>query len=319
MKKVIFSVIALVIVTLVSCRKGDVDPDIKQYDEEQIQNFIKTNGITGMLRDTSGVYYKVLKEGTGNNPLKYSDSISLVFTLHTFDGRYASADTFANHYSGYLGHIQQAGYPLALQTSIYNLVKKHGGKIRLLIPSHLGYGASGVGQGSSTTNNTRIYGNQCLDYYVNVINKEKPSAQNTDNDNQSTYDDMVIRNYMTANALTGFLKTPSGIYYQITREGVGTTPITYNSTVYCTYTFRLLNGYIFDQFNSSGSGAPLEVPELVPGLRDAFTNIPTVTVGTKMTIILPSGLAYGKSALTTRSVPGNSCARFDVQILNVTP
>lgn len=309
MKKIIFSVLTLVVVALVSCRKGDVDPDIKQYDEEQIQNFIKTNGITGMQRDTSGVYYKILKEGTGD-ALQYADSINLVFTLHTFDGRYASVDTFANHYGGFLGHIQKSGYPLALQTSIYNLVKKHGGRIRMLIPSHLGYGASGVGQGSSTTNNTRIYGNQCLEYYVNVMNR-------LPGDNQNTYDDLVIKNYLTANALTGFQKTPSGIYYQITRQGVGTTPVTDNSTVYCTYTFKLLNGYIFNEYNTAGAGAPLEVPELVPGLREAFKSL--ATIGTKLTIVLPSSLAYGRTALSTNNVPANSCVRFDVQVLNVTP
>jgi FKBP-type peptidyl-prolyl cis-trans isomerase FkpA len=308
MKKIIFFLLVAVVAGLSSCRKNDTDPDIKQYDEEQIQAFIKTNGITGMQRDASGIYYKVLKAGSGD-PLQYKDSISLVFTLHTFDGRYASTDTIANHYSGYLGRISQTGYPLALQTAIYELVKKHGGKIRLLIPSNLGYGASGVGSGSSTTNNTRIYGNQCLDYYVNVMN-------NVSGDNQNTYDDLVIKNYLAANALTGFSKTASGIYYKILRPGVGTTPVTKNSTVNCNYTFTLLNGVVFSQYNDGG-GTSLDVPDLIPGIQEAFKSF--ATTGINMTLIIPSSLAYGKSGISSSNVPGNSVVRFDVQVLNVTP
>lgn len=309
MKKIIFSFLVLVVAGLFSCRKNEVEQDISQYDEEQIQAFIKTNGITGMQRDASGIYYKVLKAGTGS-PLQYSDSIGFVFTLRSFDGRYASTDTLSNHYTGYLGHVSQKGYPLGLQTAIYDLVKNYGGKIRLLVPSHLGYGAAGVGSGSSTTNNTRIYGNQCLDYYINVMN-------NQPGDNQNTYDDMVIKNYMTTNNLTGFSKTASGVYYLITRPGVGTNPITNNSTVNCYYTFQLLSGYIFDQYNVSGSGASFEIPELIPGIRETLKSF--ATTGSKMTIIMPSSLAYGANGISTQNVPGNSCVRFDVQILNVTP
>jgi FKBP-type peptidyl-prolyl cis-trans isomerase FkpA len=310
MKKIIFSLLIAVVAGFVSCRKTDADPDINQYDEEQIQAYIKSNGITGMQRDVSGVYYKVLKAATTTaKDLRYADSISMVFTLHTVDGKYASTDTISNHYSGYLGHISQAGYPLALQTAIYELVKKHGGKIRLLIPSHLGYGGSGVGTGSSTTVNTRIDGNQCLDYYVNVMSNE-PGDQNT-------YDDLVIKNYIAANGLVGFQKTASGLYYLITRVGVGTTPVTNDSYVNCNYTAQLLNGYIFDQYNYEGSGTQLEVPELTAGVKEAFKSF--ATTGTKMTVIIPSYLAYGKTGINTKKVPGNSCMRFDVQVLNVSP
>jgi FKBP-type peptidyl-prolyl cis-trans isomerase FkpA len=309
MKKIILSLLIAIVAGFVSCRKADTDPDINQYDEEQIQAYIKDNGITGMQRDASGIYYKVLKAGTGAR-FQYSDSIGLVFTLHTFDGTYASTDTMSNHYTGYLGHISRTGYPLAMQTAIYELVKNYGGKIRLLIPSHLGYGSKGIGSGSSTTVNTRIAGNQCLDYYINVMN-------NQPGDNQNTYDDMVIKNYIKANGLTGFQKTASGLYYLITRPGVGTTPVTDNSYVNCNYTFQLLNAYIFNQYNTAGAGAQFEIPELIAGVKEAFKSF--ATTGTKMTIIMPSSLAYGANGVKDQNVPGNSCVRFDVQVFNVSP
>ncbi len=309
MKKIILSLLIAIVAGFVSCRKADTDPDINQYDEEQIQAYIKDKGITGMQRDASGIYYKVLKAGTGAR-FEYADSIGLVFTLHTFDGTYASVDTMNNHYTGYLGHISQASYPLALQTAIYELVKNYGGKIRLLIPSNLGYGAKGVGSGSSTTVNTRIAGNQCLDYYVNVMN-------NQPGDNQDTYDDLVIKNYLAANNLTGFQKTASGLYYLIVRPGVGTTPVTDNSYVNCNYTFSLLNGFVFNQYNTTGAPAQLEVPDLIPGVKEAFKSF--ATTGTNMTVIMPSSLAYGANGIQSQNLPGNSCVRFDVQVFNVTP
>lgn len=307
MKKIIFSLLILVVAGLLSCRKNDVQPDIKQYDDEQIQAFIKSNGITGMQRDASGIYYQILKAGSGDQ-FQYKDSIGFVYTLRTFDGRYASVDTISNHYTGYVGHIAQGGYPVALQTAIFEIVKKYGTKVRLLVPSNLGYGSSGVGTGSSE-NNTRIYGNQCLDYYVNVMS-------NVPGD-QSIYDDLVIRNYLTANSLTGYSKTASGIYYKILRPGVGTKAITNNTTVSCNYTSLLLNGYIFSQANFGDSGVSLEIPDLIPGVSEILKSF--ATTGTNMSIILPSQQAYGQRGITSSNVPGNSCIRFDVQVLNLIP
>jgi len=62
--------------------------------------------------------------------------------------------------------------------------------MRVLIPSHW-LTVKWCGTGSITLTNGRIGGNQCLDVTVNLIK------------NQGDYDQMVIKNYMTANNLTG--------------------------------------------------------------------------------------------------------------------
>src|SRR6185437_11994742 len=99
-----------------------------------------------------------------------------------------------------------------------------------LIPSHLAYGSRGYGTGSNQNLNSKIAGNQCLDYYVHIMG-------NTKTDNQSTYDDLVIQNYMKANNLTGFtpvqskldttILSPTTYYYKILTPGTNLTdPIT---------------------------------------------------------------------------------------------
>lgn len=303
MKQPIFTFLFFTIIALVSCRKDKYDPTITQYDEDQIKSYIATNGITGMVRDTSGIYYKIITPGTGP-VLQYTDSISMVFTLKSFDGKYVSADTIDNHFEDFGSHIFVDGYPIGLQTSIYTILKYRGCVARLLIPSHLAYGVTGNGAGSSTLTNVRIGGNQCLDYNVNIIS------------DQNAYDQTVIKSYIAANGLTSTMQQdPSGIWYSITTPGTGTVAITDNTTVTSTYTTSILNGTIVDEYNVEG-GNPLDIPDLIVGLQIGLKKY--ATAGAKITFLLPSSLAYGKISTGTAVKP-NSCIRYDVQVLSVSP
>jgi FKBP-type peptidyl-prolyl cis-trans isomerase FkpA len=225
MRQRIFTLLIISAIGLLSCRKTKVEPDIKQYDQAQIQNYISAHGITGMKRDktngdTTGIYYHIINPGDSVDqgkpipPMDYPDNIAFVFTLRSFDGNYAQVDTITNHYQGFLGHVTLSKLPIGLQLAIRNNLRYRGASMRLLIPSHLAYGVNGYGSGSITNVNNRIAGNQCLDYYVHVIG-------NASTDNQATYDDQVIRNYMTANTLSGYTKTASGLWYKVLTPGTG--------------------------------------------------------------------------------------------------
>ncbi|GAC1304200.1 MAG: hypothetical protein NVSMB24_11320 [Mucilaginibacter sp.] len=316
MRQRIFTLLIISAIGLLSCRKNKVEPDIKQYDELQIQNYISAHGITGMQRDktngdTTGLYYHIINPGDSVDqgkplpPMDYPDKIAFVFTLRSFDGKYVQADTIANHYDGYLGHVTLSKLPIGLQLAMRNNLRHRGASMRLLIPSHLAYGVNGYGSGSITNVNNRIAGNQCLDYYVHVIG-------NTSTDNQATYDDQVIRNYMTANTLTGYTKTASGLYYKILTPGTGTVPITTASTNTAHYTGQLLNGTTFD--SQTTNAFSFNLLDLIPGTVEGLTNL---TVGTKISLVMPSALGYGEVA--SGSIPPNSCLNFTWTILTVTP
>lgn len=306
MKK-IFTLLLVVAAGLSACRKDDQDPDIKQYDEQQMQAYIKANNLTDFQRDkslgqdTSGMYYKILNAGTGKE-LEYSDRVSFVFTLKSFDGKYNAADTIFNQYEGYLGQIAQSNLPIGLQSALHNILKYRDGSMRLLIPSHLAYGVKGVGTGSITNTNNRIAGNQGLEYYVHVIN------------NQQVYDDLVIRNYMTANNLSGFTKTTDGIYYKINTAG---TPGSINelSTITATYTGTLLNGTVFDKTAETTATSFPVYTFNVEGLSKTLKAY--AGAGTSITVIIPSRLAYGANPPST-VIPKNAPLRFDYQITTVT-
>ncbi len=302
MKQILFSLLLLSAVSLVSCRKSGLQSDIKQYDQQQILSYIAANGITNAQKDTvggdtTGMYYQVLNVGNGAL-LSYPDSVSFVYTIKSFDGKFIASDTVTNHYDNYLGHVS----PNGLMLGINNDLMKKGGKVRFFIPSHLAYGVNGTGTGSKTITNGRIAGNQCLDYTVEVINDEK------------AYDQLVIKNYLAANNLTGqYTETASGLWYKVTTPGTSTDPITYNSTVTLTYTGLLLNGTIFDQFNTTG-GTQFNIPDVVPGFQEGLEH---ATAGSSISFIMPSALGYG--ATGGSGIPANSCLRYDCAIITVTP
>lgn len=302
MKQTIFTFLFFITIAFVSCRKDKYDPTITQYDEDQIKSYIAANGLTHMVRDTSGIYYQIITPGSGPE-IKYTDSISMVFTLRSFDGKYISADTIQNHYDDFSSHLFVKGYPIGLQNAMYSILKQKGCVARLLIPSHLAFGVSGNGSGSSTVTNGRIAGNQCLDYHINLIA------------DQDAYDQLVIKNYMAANSLTSVMhQDPSGIWYQIRTPGTGNVPITNNTTVTCTYTVYTLNGTLVDDYNVEG-GTTLDVPDLIKGVQIGLKNY--VTTGALVTFLIPSSLAYGKNASSAANV--NSCLRFEVQVLSLAP
>lgn len=310
MKQITFTLLVLISIGLVSCRKDKNDPDIKQYDDIQIKNYIAANGITGMQRDTvtgdtSGIYYKIIAPGTSTTPIEYSDIVSFVYTMRTLDGKYISTDSVnLNHYYGYAGHISGSQLtstpPLTkgMQKAVHDLIKYKGTTARVIIPSHLGYGVNGYGLGSSSNANSHVGGNQSLDYYINVIT------------NQEVYDDAVIKNFMKVNNLTGFTKTADGVYVKVSTPGTGSDVIDEDSYVTCTYTGKLLNQTVFDSATTSTS---FTVSGLIKGTQEALIG---QTAGATVSMIIPSRWAYGNSGTTGGSVSigPNTPLYFDFSI-----
>jgi FKBP-type peptidyl-prolyl cis-trans isomerase FkpA len=308
MKQTTFTLLLFATIALVSCRKDNYGPTIKEYDEDQIKSYISTNGITGMTRDTSGMYYNIINPGTGPT-IDYSDNISVVFSVRSVDGKYISVDTISNHFQQFAGHITSIVNPIGIgvqgvQSAIHNILKYRGGAMRLIVPSRLAYGTGGAGSGSSELTSGRIAGNQCLDYYIHVI------------DNQAAYDNASIKRYLANNNLTSVMQyDPAGFWYQISEAGTGTVAITENSTIQMTYTATIFNGNIVDQYNNASNLQPFDVPDLIQGVQIALKKY--ATAGALLRIVMPSSLAYGKTG--SGSVPPNSCFRFDVQVRSITP
>jgi FKBP-type peptidyl-prolyl cis-trans isomerase len=223
--------------------------------------------------------------------------------VKSFDNKYIASDTVVNHVDGILGHL----VPHGLVLSILNDLKNKGGSMRVLIPSHLGFGVDGSGSGSSTIANGHIAGNQCLDYTINLI------------DDQAKYDDQVINNYIQANNLSGYTKTASGLYYKITTPPTGANTITINSAITCNYTGQLMNNTFFDNSHAVGSNSPATFSDITntlqaKGVLEGFFLLGKG--GGSISLIMPSALGYGAGGLSG-SIPNNACLRFEITVTNV--
>jgi FKBP-type peptidyl-prolyl cis-trans isomerase len=298
-KKIIYTTLAcLAIAFLTGCRKGGDSINIRQYDEDQIKAYIQAQGLTGMQKDTtngdtSGMYYQIITPGTGNE-LEYFDKVSYAYKVYNFADTYSSTDTISNHINNYVGYLTPKGVQLGMKF----LLKRKGGKIRLLVPSRSAYGVNGI-----TTDNVKVLqGNQCLDYTINVV------------DDQAEYDELSIQNYLKRYNLSGYTRTASGLYYKITKAGTGTDVVGLYSVVGVQYTGYLLNQTAFDSANNSDGTAAFttSLSDVVIGWQEG---LPKITAGGKITLIMPSALGYGDTGNGT--TPAFSCLRFDINLITV--
>ncbi|MFZ5972110.1 MAG: FKBP-type peptidyl-prolyl cis-trans isomerase [Bacteroidota bacterium] len=117
----------------------------------------------------------------------------------------------------------------------------------------------------------------------------------------------TIDAYLQSEGITA-VADPSGIRYVVEEDGFGGTPCLENM-VSVIYTGRLLStGKEFD------SGASeFELKSLILGWQIILTQYPK---GTKLTLYIPSGYAYGTAGSGTR-IPANAILVFDIEIINI--
>lgn len=127
-------------------------------DRDSIAKFIKANNLTDIKETSQGLFYQVLKEGTGTRTAHLVDSLKihyvgkLMSTQLYFDSTTNNVDTIATKFlltdaiEGW-----QLGIPLI----------KEGGRIRLIVPSTLAY------QNKSLS--TLVKSNSILDFDIQFI------------------------------------------------------------------------------------------------------------------------------------------------------
>lgn len=127
-------------------------------------------------------------------------------------------------------------------------------------------------------------------------------------DDDNLYKDIDV--FIQETKLTGFTKTPQGVYIKIGTEGGAQKP-NIGSKVTIHYKGTLTNGKIFD--SSYDRGAPAEFPlaNLIQGWQ---VGIPYFGRGGKGTLIIPPNLGYGSRA--QGDIPANSILVFEIELIN---
>ena len=102
-----------------------------------------------------------------------------------------------------------------------------------------------------------------------------------------------------------------GIYYTLLEKGTGA-PVDVSDTVQVFYKgYFLESGEIFDQTGATPASFPLR--RLIKGWQ---IGVPLGNVGSKVRIIIPSGLAYGIRNRSAKIAP-NSILVFEIQVVSV--
>jgi FKBP-type peptidyl-prolyl cis-trans isomerase len=107
--------------------------------------------------------------------------------------------------------------------------------------------------------------------------------------------------------------TPSGLKYQVLKQGTGTVSPKATDTVNVHYHGTLLNGTVFD--SSVERGQPISFPlnGVIPGWTEGLQ---LMKVGDKFKFEIPPNLAYGAGSPSPK-IPPNSTLVFEVELLAI--
>ena len=110
----------------------------------------------------------------------------------------------------------------------------------------------------------------------------------------------------------GVVALPSGLQYEILKEGSGEKPKA-TDKVKCHYHGTLLDGTVFDSSVQRGQPAIFGVNQVIQGWVEALQMMP---VGSKWRLYIPSELAYGERG-AGKDIEPNSTLIFDVELLSI--
>ena len=143
--------------------------------------------------------------------------------------------------------------------------------------------------------------NTVMNNYLNKMQQEKSKTSIT-----------AGENFLAANKQRPEVKTtPSGLQYEVLREGSGEKPNAIDS-VTCHYRGTLVDGTPFDNSYDRGEPITFELNRVIPGWTEGLQ---LMTVGSKYKLYIPYTLGYGTHDVG--AIPGGSCLIFEVELLDV--
>lgn len=133
---------------------------------------------------------------------------------------------------------------------------------------------------------------------------------------QKLIDDKKLKEYFKKNNINA-RKTESGLYYSIERDGTGALP-KQKENVSVNYTGRTLDGKVFDS-NVDPKFMHVEPFKFMLGAGQVIKGwdigVALFKKGTKGTLYIPSGLAYGPNSPDPNKIPANGVLIFDIEVL----
>ena len=119
--------------------------------------------------------------------------------------------------------------------------------------------------------------------------------------------------YLAENAKKdGVITLPSGLQYQVLKEGNGKKP-TAKDTVKCHYEGFLIDGTVFDSSVQRGEPATFALQQVIAGWTEG---VQLMKEGAKYRFFIPYRLAYGEGGAGA-AIPPYATLIFDVELIQV--
>jgi FKBP-type peptidyl-prolyl cis-trans isomerase FklB len=117
-------------------------------------------------------------------------------------------------------------------------------------------------------------------------------------------------------SVAGVIALPSGLQYQVIKEGNGPKPDS-SAVVKVHYHGTLLDGKVFDSSVQRGEPVTFPVNQVIPGWTEALLKMP---VGSKWKLFIPSELGYGERGGPRGSnIKPNAALIFEVELIGIEP
>lgn len=286
------ALIALLSLGLTSCFNKDGLDTARQMelDMETIDQYIALNNINAYV-DKSGVRFSIDQIGTGGFPPRTDQNVKVKYTGKFLDG------TVFDPGGDISGVLNTFIYGWRYGLSVWPV----GTKGTLYVPSPLGYG--------SAPYNT-IPANSILVFTIELKAVTPTNAEKA----RLAADIVAIDNFLESNNIDA-VKDTTGIRYIINTPGEGPIPSWYTKVKF-NYRGKAMNSGA-EFFN--GSSAPTDVydsrvVDFINGIRFGLSKI---APGGKITLYIPSGLAFGPDGNSQNSLPANSNVIYELELTEV--
>jgi FKBP-type peptidyl-prolyl cis-trans isomerase FklB len=144
--------------------------------------------------------------------------------------------------------------------------------------------------------------NNCIVNYMQASRSEKASG------NKKAGEAFLAENKKKP----GIVTLPSGLQYQVLKEGNGPKP-SVDDQVKVHYRGTLLDGTEFDSSIGRGEPITLGLKNVIPGWTEALQLMP---IGSKWRLFIPSNLAYGDNPAGPHIKEGSTLI-FEVELLEI--
>lgn len=111
----------------------------------------------------------------------------------------------------------------------------------------------------------------------------------------------------------GVITLPSGLQYQIIKEGTGPMPKA-TDEVEVHYHGTLIDGTVFDSSVERGQPVTFNVSGVIPGWTEALK---LMKVGSKWKLFIPTELAYGANPQPGGKIGPNDALIFEVELISI--